>query len=161
MTQPELDPLSDLFVRLEEIEREALKNVLPPKYVITDEWPYAQSTFPYIVNRWQPSVSGDLSEDVAIADQRVGIRVLVNPMTDSNRAGRMHQLYGAAYRLMAYFKAKPDLRTPTKSTPWWLSPEGVTIEGWRGSELFQMGGVQTPQTGVELTLVVPMFLKVF
>lgn len=159
MTQPALDPLSDLFTRLEEIERDVLKGTFPASYVVTDEWPYEQSTFPYIVNRWLPSQADDLSEDINVVNQRVGIRILVSPATDANKAGRMRLMYRSAYRLGAYLRKYTRLTTPSQSSsPNWLSPEGITLEGWRGSEMFALGGVQTPQTGVELTLVVPMFM---
>lgn len=161
---PQLDLLNDLFARIVQGVYDATHGVLPAGTVVTAEWPYAQNVFPYVHVRWLPSITEDMSEDIDTERQRIGIRIITGNAKDVAKAAKATQLYASYSAIRRYYKrsAGKDLITSKHpSSPDWLLPSGVAIDGHSGSGYFPGGGDGATQVGAQIDLEVPIFIRAY
>lgn len=170
MAAPTFDnPYDELFTRIAALERVCLTSHNLVKVDISNDWPYTQNTFPYVVNRLLPTEQDDLSEDINHEEQRVGIRIVVGNATDGEVKGRAIMAYRILYFLRKYFRRYDRLTDVTEDDansllfdePNWLGPEGVQLGPHTGMGIFQGGGVGNGHYGVECSLIVPVLQHVF
>ena len=166
------DPTSELFVRLKEVEREILTESSITKVDISNDWPYEQSTFPYVTNRLLSPLEEQKSEDVGWEFQQVGIRVVGSHFTETNVSGRALSTYRVLNALRRGLRRHPWNRLRVKAVanedndwlltePTWLAPRYVVVNPHTGLGVFAAGGVGNSQVGVELTISIDVFWKVF
>ncbi len=166
--EPE-DWIDDLFQRVKLLEKVALTNAGVTKVDVSNVYPYAQNTFPYLINRLLPTRDEDLSEDVAYEEQGVGVRIVVGNATDQLGEDRARLAYHLLVVLRRYFRKHTDLYvhgtqdedSPVFEEPRWLAADGLKVGPHTGLGIFAAGGVGNQQIGIELSLLVPVINQVF